>query len=178
VLKDSSFVLVDVQEKLWRVMVEREALLQHLTTLLRGLQLLDVPIVWMEQVPEKIGPTVPILRELLESDHQSIAKTSFSGFGDVKVRAAIEGLGRKHIVLAGMEAHVCVYQTASDLVRAGYRVSVVADAVTSRTLENKKIALEMIRNCGAQLTSVEAILFELLGSAEHPAFREIAKLIK
>jgi len=177
VLNETACVLVDVQEKLWRVMHEREAVLEHLEKFLRALRVLEVPIVWMEQVPEKLGSTISVLQELL-SDQQPIAKATFSGYADPNVRSRVETLGRKHLLLAGIEAHVCVYQTAVDLLDAGYSVSLVSDAITSRTAENKAIGLEMARARGASLTSVETILFEFLRSAQHPAFREIIEIVK
>jgi len=176
-LNETACVLVDVQEKLWRVMYEREAVLENLKKLLGALRVLEVPIVWVEQVPEKIGPTIPALQELL-SGQQPFAKATFSGYGDATVRSRLEALGRKHYLLAGIEAHVCVYQTAVDLLDAGYAVSLVCDAITSRTPENKTIGLELARARGASLTSVETTLFEFLRSAQHPAFREIIEIVK
>jgi nicotinamidase-related amidase len=103
---------------------------------------------------------------------------SFSCCGEPAFLARLEALGRGQALLAGIETHVCVYQTAADLVARGCAVEVVADGVSSRTLDNKLIGLERIRGCGARLTSVETCLFELLRTAEHAAFREILKIVK
>ena len=176
-LNETTCVLVDVQEKLWRVMHEREAVLESLEKLLRALRVLEVPIVWMEQVPEKIGPTLSALQQHLPGQ-KPIVKATFSGYADSTVRSRLETLGRKHCLLVGIESHVCVYQTAVDLLDAGYSVSLVSDAITSRTPENKSIGLEMARARGASLTSVETILFEFLRSAQHPAFRQIIEIVK
>jgi nicotinamidase-related amidase len=91
---------------------------------------------------------------------------------------ALEGTARQQVLLAGIETHVCVYQTAAQLVQAGYAVEVAADAVSSRTALNREIGFEKIRAAGAALTCVETALFELLGTAEHPAFRDILKIVK
>jgi nicotinamidase-related amidase len=92
--------------------------------------------------------------------------------------ALLKGLDREQVILVGIETHVCVYQTAADLVDMHYEVEVVTDAVSSRTLANKNIGLEKIRECGAALTGTETVLFELTRTATHPAFREILTLVK
>ncbi len=112
------------------------------------------------------------------ADTEPIDKTAFSCAGDEKFLKALRRSDAEQFVLCGIEAHICVYQTAADLLDTGYDVAVVADAVSSRTIENKAVGLEAMRNSGAKITSVEMILFELLRTAEHEKFRQIAKLIK
>ena len=170
-------VLVDIQGKLAEVMHEKEILYANARRLVQGMRILDVPIVWTEQVPEKMGPTVPQIAELL-SGYAPLHKTSFSCCGDENFMAALSRTGRGDVVLAGIETHVCVCQTASDLVSAGYAVHVVADAVSSRTLSNRQIGLEKSKAAGAALTGTETVLFELLRAASHPAFREILKIVR
>lgn len=176
-LDDTFFVLIDVQGKLSTVMHEREALIENCRKAVQCMQALDVPIVVTEQIPEKMGETVPELAELL-GDTERIEKISFSCCGENKFINAVESLGRKRAIVAGMETHVCVYQTAADLFAAGYHVEVLADAVSSRTLENKLIGLEKMKAAQVEITSVETAVFELMRTAEHPAFRDILKIVK
>lgn len=174
---DAVLVLVDIQGRLAEIMHERDRLFANLDILARGARVLNLPVLWMEQSPGKMGPTVSFLRELLRG-REPLAKTSFSCWGEPSFVAALKAEKRRSVLLAGIETHVCVYQTSADLVREGYEVNVVADAVSSRTAGNKTLGLERIKACGAGLTSVETALFELLRSADHPAFREILALVK
>lgn len=103
---------------------------------------------------------------------------SFSCCGEPRVLEALAALGRRQVLLAGIEAHVCVYQTAADLVEAGYEVEIVADAASSRTAANREIGLQKARDAGAIITCVETALFELLRSADAPQFKAILKLVK
>jgi hypothetical protein len=174
---DAVFVLVDVQGKLAELMFEKDLLYANLQKLVRGTQILRIPMLWLEQNPERMGPTVPEIQALL-GGLTPISKLSFSCCGEPAFLARLEALARRQVVLAGIEAHVCVYQTAADLVGRGFEVEVVADAVSSRVASNKTIGLERIRACGARLTSVEMLFFEFLQTADHPAFREILKVVK
>jgi len=173
----AALVLIDVQEKLARVMHERDALVDNLVRLVRGLNALHVPIVWVEQNPKGLGPTVPELAELL-AGKEPITKRSFSCCGADGFMNTLGSLARTQILVAGIEAHVCVYQTAAGLTDAGYHVEVVADCVSSRTLANKHIALETMNAIGVRPTSMEMALFELLGAAEGDAFKEVLKIVK
>lgn len=170
-------VLVDVQGRLAQAMDGKDALFQNLRKLVQGVQVLGLPIVWLEQNPAGLGPTIPELAELLQAQ-KPIAKFSFSCCGDASFMAALHASGRKQVLLAGIEAHVCIYQTAADLVKLGYEVEVVADGVSSRTAANRELALQKMQQFGARLTSVEMALFELLGKAEGPAFKAMLKIVK
>lgn len=176
-IKESALVLIDVQEKLARTMDGREELVRNLERLIRGLLVLDVPILWMEQNPRGLGPTVSALRQHL-GEHTPMTKLSFSCFGSEEFERRFLALGRRQILLAGIEAHVCVYQTARDLLARGYEVHVIADGVSSRAAENRRIALERMQADGAHLASTEMVLFELLQRAEGPAFKEILEIVK
>jgi nicotinamidase-related amidase len=131
----------------------------------------------MEQTPDKIGKTVPEIGRLLGLQ-APVSKACFSCCEDGQFMAALRATGRGQVVLAGIETHVCVYQTAADLSAQGFRVEVVADAVSSRTMQNRQIALEKMRSLGVGITSLEMILFELLRTSRHPAFRDILRLVK
>ena len=173
----TALVIIDVQEKLSRVMHEKENLFQNLQKLIKGLKLLDIPIIVTEQNPNGLGPTVPELAPLL-TDTKPIIKFSFSCCGEEQFMREIEKLNRKQILLAGIETHVCVYQTAVDLIEASYEVHAVVDCVSSRTPENKNLALDKMKSEGARLTGVEIVLFELLRTAKHPKFKEMSQIVK
>ncbi|WP_250656200.1 hydrolase [Alkalimarinus coralli] len=173
----SVLVIVDVQGKLARIMSNSDALIGQLGVLIEGAKLLDMPIIWLEQLPDKLGPTVESLAEKLLPE-QPIAKSAFSGYGEAAFRERLKKEGRTQVILAGIETHVCVYQTAQDLLENDYKVTVVADAVSSRSEENKQIGLQMMTQRGAKLSCVEAVLFELQQKAEGEAFRGLIKLIK
>lgn len=175
--ENTVFVLVDVQGKLAQLMHEKESLFDNLKRVIRGMQILNIPTLWVEQSPAKMGPTLPEIAELL-TGLTPIAKSSFGCWGEPAFRKALGALGRKHVLLAGIETHVCVCQTALSLLENGYPVDIVVDACSSRTPDNKQVGLQRMQQAGARPTSVEAALFELLATAEHPAFREVLKLVK
>jgi len=176
-IENTVFVLVDVQGKLAESMHMKETLFSNLEVCTKGMLALEVPVIWMEQVPQKMGQTIAPLRRLLKNQ-DPIPKFSFSCCGEPEFMKALRQTFRKQVVIAGIETHVCVYQTAADLVKAGYQVQVVSDAVSSRSEENRNVALHKISSIGAQLTTVEMILLELTRSAKHPKFRDILKIIK
>lgn len=170
-------VLVDVQGKLAQLMDGREALFENLQKLVQGVQVLGLPFIWLEQNPAGLGPTIPELAGLLQGQ-KPIAKFSFSCCGNEAFVAALQATERKQVLLAGIETHVCIYQTAADLLNSGYEVEVVADGVSSRTAQNRQLALQKMQQLGARLTSTEMALFELLGRAEGPVFKAMLKIVK
>jgi nicotinamidase-related amidase len=170
-------MIVDVQGKLAELMHEREALFRALRRLIQGAQALGLPLLVTEQNPAGLGPTRPEIADLLVGA-PNLPKRSFSCLGEPRLREALAAAGRRQVLLAGIEAHVCVYQSAADLVAAGYHVEVVADAVSSRTAANRDIGLRKARDAGAALTCVETALFELLRTADHPAFRPVLAVVK
>lgn len=170
-------LLVDIQGKLARIMHESEAMIRQQGILIEACKLLDVPIVWAEQLPDKLGPTVPELAERLE-DHSPCAKGSFGCWGDDTLRKAIRDSGRDRILLAGIEAHVCVWQTAAALRSENFDVHLVADAVSSRSALNRDIAFRRMEAAGVHLSCVEMVLFELMQDAGHPRFRDVTRLLK
>lgn len=173
----AALLLVDVQGRLAEVMHAREALFENLQRLIQGLQALDVPVVWVEQNPGGLGPTVPVVARVLRAEGP-ITKTSFSACGEPRVVDALSRLGRKQVLVAGIETHVCVYQTVVHLLERGYEAHVVADAVSSRSPANVKLGLDRIQSAGGILTGTEMCLFELLGDAAHPAFKQVLGAIK
>jgi len=176
-LENTALVIIDVQDKLARVMCDRDELFLNLKKLVRGMQALGVPIIVTEQYPQGLGRTVPELAQLL-CDVQPIAKLSFSCCGEERFLKEIKVLNHRQVLVAGIEAHVCVYQTVVDLLGAGYEVQVVGDAVSSRTVENREIGLEKMRSAGADITSTEMALFELLKVAQGETFKEISRIVR
>ena len=170
-------VVVDVQGKLAQLMHDKDTLFKNIQILIQAVKILDIPILWCQQVPSALGPTVAEIAELL-AGIEPVNKASFSCCGTADFGNKLKGLGCKQVVLCGIETHVCIYQTAVDLVKRGYEVDVISDAVSSRTLENKNVGLERIAAGGGNISSTEMAIFELLKTAEHPHFREIASLIK
>lgn len=176
-IDQACLVVVDIQGKLAQLMHEKEVLFAQTAILIQIFSELDMPILWCQQVPKALGPTVEPLRTLL-SEHNPIDKACFSAWKSSDFRSELISLDRSQLVLCGIETHICVYQTARDLVENGFQVEIVSEAVSSRTPENRALGLDRIRAAGGQVTSVEMLLFELLETAEHPAFRALAKLIK
>ncbi len=182
---NTALVLIDVQEKLTSVIHNHEDMINNLVKIVKGMQLLEIPIIWLEQNPLKMGRTIPELSNLLQN-HTPIAKMSFSCCESDEFMEILETSHRKHILIAGIETHVCVYQTAIDLIRSGYAAEVVTDATSSRNPINKKVALEKINACGmptsgtghGNTTTTEITLFELMRTAEHPNFRDMLKIVK
>jgi nicotinamidase-related amidase len=174
---DCCLVVVDVQGKLAQLMHDKETLFKNIRILVQSAKILNVPILWCQQVPAALGPTIPEIAELL-TDNQPINKSSFSCCGCEEFNSKLEKLGHRQILLSGLETHVCVYQTAVDLLAKGHEVDVIADAVSSRTLANKDVGLKRIADEGARVTSTELALFEILKTVDHPNFKQIAKLVK
>ena len=171
-------LVVDVQERLVKAMPEAGMgpLVKNLETLIKAARRLGVPVVASEQYPKGLGPTLPALRELIPEP--PMEKLEFSCGGNKAIARTIMQSGRKQIIVAGMETHVCVYQTVRDLSRGGFTVFVPRDAVLSRTAENRETGLGLCEKSGAVLTSTEACVFDLLGVAGTPEFKELSSLLK
>ncbi len=174
--EQTCLVLVDLQEKLFGVMHNRQKLADTTRRLVQGLNVLNVKILHCEQNPAGLGTTIEPVAQHLSAG--PIEKNSFSCCGERSFLDALEEASPASILLAGIETHICVYQTAVELRRRGLETQVVADAVASRTPENHAIGLERIRNTGATLTSMETCLFELLGRAEGDRFKQILRIVK
>ncbi|ABL98857.1 hydrolase [Shewanella amazonensis] len=174
---ETVLVVVDVQGKLARLMYNSEAMHQQLITLISGARIFDIPILWLEQLPDKLGPTSEELRLVLEG-FSPIPKEHFSGWACDEFQQALNNTGRKQVLLCGIETHICVYQSCRDMLDNGFDVHLVADAMGSRTAENKALGLQMMGEAGAKLTNVESLLFELQHHAVGDSFRALLKLIK
>ncbi len=176
-------VLIDWQERLEPAMEagRRERARRGAATLLEAAGLLGMPALVTEQYPKGLGPTIESLSTLhraIHPYHATIAKTCFAATDSKYFSDQLAALRRRTVILAGMEAHICVWQTARALRRAGYAVHVAADALLSRTAENREIGVELMRGVGCTITSTEAAIYDLIGGADHPSFRAISALLR
>ena len=170
-------IIIDIQGNLAQAMFDKENLFTNTIKLIKGFKVFNLPIIVTEQTPQKLGQTIPQIAAEL-NDTKPLAKESFSCWSDIHFREQLEALSRRHVVLLGIESHVCVYQTTADLICNGYNVHLVADAVSSRTPENREIGLAAMKSTGAHLTSTEMVLFELLRTAADPKAKDIFKIVK
>ncbi|MFZ5609533.1 MAG: hydrolase [Pseudomonadota bacterium] len=173
-------MLIDVQERLFPVIHDGEAMCANALRLVRGAAILGVPVTVSEQYVKGLGATLAPLRAVAP-DAPRFEKMHFSAARNDAIRDHVARLainGRDHLVLAGIEAHVCVLQTALDFIAQGHNVTVVADAVASRTPANHRLALDRLARAGAHVASTEMVLFEWTRVAGTERFRAISKLIK
>ena len=176
-INNTVLLIVDVQGKLAHLMHDKEILFENISKIIKGAQILELPIILTEQYPEGLGPTIPEVSDLF-ADPSPISKISFSCCGDDRFMKTLNALHPENILVAGIETHVCVYQTIRDLIKSHFAVQIIADAVSSRTSANKRIGLKKIRRAGAEITSVETVLFELLGVAGGEKFKKILNVVK
>jgi nicotinamidase-related amidase len=179
-VEQSVLVIVDVQGKLASLMYHEPKLVAAIETLIRAAKLFELPILWVEQLPNKLGATATPIVELMAElypENLPVCKSSFSALGSIEFRQQLSELGRRQVILTGIESHVCVFQTARDLVSRSYQVFPVIDAISSRTQANYQLGLSRMEQLGACLTSVEMLLFELQQVAEGERFRQMIRLI-
>ncbi len=176
-VENSLLVVIDIQGTLAQKMHDKPFFIENLKKMIKGAQILNVPLLVTEQIPQKLGPTIPEIASLF-SDFQPIPKASFSCCGEPEFMKKFNAIGRTQILLTGIEAHVCVYQTAVELKSLGYEVHLLTDCVSSRTAENKLTAIERMKTEGVKLTTAEMALFELMKIAEGDKFREMVKVVK
>ncbi len=175
---DVLLVVVDVQERMMPAIFEGEELIRKIATLIRGARILGIPILTTEQYPAGLGATVKDLQDALGEGYKPLPKRAFSAAKDLDFMQAFEASGKHQVLICGVEAHVCVYQTARDLHNLGYTVEVVADAVGSRSVDDLSISLERLEHHGVDFTSVEMTLFDMMESSEYERFKEISALVK
>jgi len=172
----AALAVIDVQEGFRPAVLDFEQVAANVAVLVQGAQALGLPVLVTEQYPRSLGETVPEVAARL-GDIPRMEKVCFSAL-DADGFAAALGDERDQVVLCGIESHVCVNQTAEDLLAAGREVHVAQDAVSSRTAANRDLGLHKMERAGATLTSVETALFELLRAAGTPEFKEIQRLVK
>jgi len=175
---NSVLVVVDIQTRLTAVMAEAGGVSQCVTVLLAAAQRLAVPVLVTEQYPQGLGATEPALLAALPAQTPVLAKTGFSCCAAPGFMEALQATGRKQVILVGLETHVCILQTALELLFMGYQVQIVTDAVCSRDAGHKRFALKRLRQQGATITNHESVLFEWLRDAAHPEFKTLSRLLR
>ena len=172
-------VVVDVQERLFNAMdaERRDDMVTNVKILVSAARRLGVPVLVTEQCPKDLGRTLPEVRSLL-GEARPFERTAFSCAEADGFMERLGALGAEHVILTGIEGHVCVLLTALDLLTRGLRVSIVADAVCSRRPANLEIGLGQARQAGAVVTATETVVFQLLGCADSDASRELSKLLR
>lgn len=175
--KDTVFVVVDIQERLAAVMGEREKVVSNTLHLIEIAKLLHIPMLLTEQYPKGLGRTVSEIKDALPL-YEPIEKMAFGCCGEPAFLKSLAALGKKKVILAGMETHVCVLQTCLGLLNERYAAHVVSDAVCSRTRENYGTGIAFMRDAGAVITGTETVLFQLLEKAGTEEFKTISKKIK
>ncbi|MDT3739043.1 MAG: isochorismatase family protein [Candidatus Kapabacteria bacterium] len=171
-------VLIDVQSKLFPHISDNEKLESNISILIRGLQVLDLPILITQQYTRGIGDTIESLKSLFGEEFNHIEKAEFSCMENVDFQAEFMGLSKDHLIIFGIESHVCVLQTVLDTIEMGYMPVLVEDCVSSRNPNDKRMAVERARNEGAIVTTYESLLFELTRISGTEEFKAISKIVK
>jgi nicotinamidase-related amidase len=181
--KDAILVVIDIQEKLIRAMAEEDELTARTEKLVKGFAALGLPMIFTQQYTKGLGETIePVKAATADADGKAdfsfVEKLSYSVMGAPEFVSLLEASGKKQIVVCGIEAHVCVQQSVQSFLEAGYDVFVAVDATSSRNRLDKRAALRRVGVAGAVITTAEAVLFELIATAEHPKFKAISKIVK
>lgn len=174
--KDTVLIVVDMQEKLVPLMLNGKEVVENVVKLIRFCKMCKIPIILTEQYPKGLGRTVREIRGEL-GNVVLVEKTSFSCFGSEEFRKALKRLGAKTLIIVGIEAHVCIVQTALEALE-DFRVHVIADAISSHTVENIQIALQRMRDAGVVISSTEMLMYELLRDSRTKEFKEVLKLLR
>ena len=175
--KNCLLLLVDVQEKLV-AMLEKNTVVKQSNILLQAANILGIPAIVTEQYPQGLGKTVDFVSEHIKENTLVFEKTAFSALQDEGFLDKLKSYNKKQIILGGIEAHICVHQTAADLLENGFEVYGVKDACASRKKDDFKSGIKLMEQNGAKITATEAVLFELIKTSKHTHFKEIQSLIK
>lgn len=170
-------LVIDVQGKLADMVWRSEQIQSNIQVLIEGMHVLGVPVLATEQYPKGLGPTVEPIAAAL-GDAPVIEKNTFSCCGEFNFEVKLNEMHKMDIILCGIETHVCVYQTARDLLELGYNVHLVTDAVSSRSEDNWKLGVDKCKTLGVKLTGTEMVLFEILRKAGTEQFKAISNLVK
>ena len=174
---NTGLIVVDIQGKLARLVYESDNLIQHCEKLIKGAQTLGLPIIWLEQNPDKLGATVNELASLFTTQ-TPIIKFTFNAGETPLFLDAVSAANVENWLICGIEAHICVYQTALHLHTVGYKVQLVADCISSRLVSNKKLAINKLVNQGVDVSGLEMCLYELVKDCRATEFKEILSLIR
>ncbi len=175
--EEAVLLIIDFQERLAAIMKEKDKVVKNCQHLLELAKMQGIPVVVTEQYPKGLGRTVPELRSAVP-DYKPIEKTAFNCCGEPAFVADIKKLGKKQIVITGMETHICVLQTTIGLLQLGFTVHAVQDAIISRTKDNWRTGIAFMRDAGAVVTCTETVLFQLLKVAGTEEFKRISQRIK
>ena len=174
--KNAMFLIIDIQEKLVN-MLKDDKIKKNSEILAKAANILNIPVIITEQYPKGLGNTISEIKNNL-INVQYTEKTNFNACLEPNIIELIKNSNRKQIIIFGIEAHICVLQTAFDLLNRGYEIYIVEEATGSRKEENKQLALKRLIHAGCQIVTTEMVIFELLKSSKHPNFKEVQALIK
>jgi len=179
-IENSLLLVIDIQSRLLSAMPENtvEQVLKNSAILLEAAEILDVPVIVTEQYPAGLGATDRSITDKLAVNTAILDKTGFSCFAADKFTQILEQSNKQQIILIGQEVHVCVLQTALELLHMGYQVHIVEDAICSRNTEHKLFSLQRMQQQGASITNHESVLFEWLKDSTHRHFKSISKLLR
>src|SRR5690625_4564200 len=174
---NTGLIIVDVQGKLASIVHESEEVIENLITLIKGAEILDLPIIWLEQYPKGLGPTIDVIKNQLKGQ-LTIEKMTFSAYKNKAFKQALEETDCTSFLLRGTESPVCVYQTGADLLASNHSIEAIEDDVSSRTKKNKEIGIKDLNSLGANATTIEMSSFELMETADYPHLKKISSLTK
>jgi nicotinamidase-related amidase len=175
--EDTAGLIIDIQERLFPFIHENDTLTKNTTRLIEGLKVLDIPLVVTQQYTRGLGETIVPVSEAL-GEFEYLEKVAFSCCDDQGFSRKLEELRRTNIIITGIEAHVCVFQTTIDLLEKGFLPVVVEDCISSRNFNDRAVAIERMRREGAVITTYESILFELLRFSGTDQFKAISRIVK
>ena len=175
-IDNSVIICIDIQEKLVNMLQNGESVKNNAVKLLKAADILGINTIITEQYPKGLGATVNEIKNI--KDFKTVEKTSFSALRTKEFEREFDKIEQENVILFGIETHICVYQTALDHLDEGFNVYIIADCSSSRSKFNHDTALEMLKNQGVNVVSLEMVLFEFLKTSHHPNFKEIQSLIK
>ena len=175
--KNCAVLIIDVQERLLASVFDK-SIAENVSKLTRSANILDIPLIVSEQYPKGLGHTVEAVSQNFGEKTFITEKTSFSLLQEAGMKEKFNALNKKQVIICGIETHICVYQTAVELINEGFEVIVMSDGCGSRKEPEYKIGLKSLKAAGARISTLETILFELLRGAKHPKFKEVQALIK
>lgn len=174
---DYGLLIVDIQGKLAELVNNSEEMISNTKKLVKCCQILSIPVVVLEQNPKGLGSTTASLEECID-DYAPLEKYTFSGMAEPHIKESLTSLDKKTWLIAGIEAHICVYQTVQDLLKENLQVEVVSDCISSRRRSNLDLAIQNMRHEGANITSLEMAVYKIMQSSKAEAFKDILKVIK
>lgn len=176
--EDCTLLIIDIQEKLLNAVFNKDELSKKAEIITKSSKILNIPMFVTEQYPAGLGETASQLKHLFDNSTRIFEKTDFNAFNDNKIYEEFSKIKHKHVLICGIETHICVFQTAEFLISEGYAVTIIADACGSRNENEYRCGLKNLENLGAEIKTTEMIVFELLKTAKHPDFKEIQSYIK